>query len=465
MKKGLLLVFALFVSCVAYGQVAQTLPFSQNWSNVGLITVDDMWGGVPGIQGRRGDAITGGTGVDPQTLLAADDPGVVDVNANRADPNTFATGGTTEFDGIANPVVALAGSATADAPYLLIALNTTGLNNIQVNYNVRDLDASVDNAVQQVALHYRIGNSGAFTNLATGYVADATTGPSLAVLVTVVNVTLPSACDNQAEVQLRIMTTNAVGNDEWVGIDDISITGTAPCDLTGTGLADVHCEDTEETGNDDTDDYIYFQLNPTGVNLGTSYSLTVSSGSVFYAGGAPADNVSYGGASFFRLQLGSAGSGDVTVTITDDGDLNCTIDALIEDPGSCSDPFCELTDAGLTDLHCEDNNETGNQDDDFIWFQLNPIGLGLGSNGYNVTVSSAAGERIWNGTCLPNNVPYGTSEFFRLQQGSAGGGNVTIFIADEMPTIRIAHFFVGGGYRPLFIFLFSGRCWPDQCSL
>lgn len=59
------------------------------------------------------------------------------------------------------------------------------------------------------------------------------------------------------------------------------------------------------------------------------------------------------------------------------GDLNCTIDALIEDPGSCSDPFCELTDAGLTDLHCEDNNETGNQDDDFIWFQLNPIGLSL----------------------------------------------------------------------------------------
>ncbi|MBK6995397.1 MAG: hypothetical protein IPH31_10890 [Lewinellaceae bacterium] len=31
----------------------------------------------------------------------------------------------------------------------------------------------------------------------------------------------------------------------------------AICDLTGTGLADVHCEDTEETGNDDTDDYIF----------------------------------------------------------------------------------------------------------------------------------------------------------------------------------------------------------------
>jgi endonuclease G len=40
-------------------------------------------------------------------------------------------------------------------------------------------------------------------------------------------------------VQIRIMTTNAVGNDEWVGIDDINITGTGGGGtiLQGTGLA------------------------------------------------------------------------------------------------------------------------------------------------------------------------------------------------------------------------------------
>ena len=37
---------------------------------------------------------------------------------------------------------------------------------------------------------------------------------------------LPAACDNQALVELRIMTTNAGGNDEYVGIDNINITGT-----------------------------------------------------------------------------------------------------------------------------------------------------------------------------------------------------------------------------------------------
>src|SRR6185369_6354758 len=56
-----------------------------------------------------------------------------------------------------------------------------------------------------------------------GFVADATTGPSLATKVTPVSVTLPAAADNQPLVQVRIITTNAIGNDEWVGIDDLLI--------------------------------------------------------------------------------------------------------------------------------------------------------------------------------------------------------------------------------------------------
>lgn len=199
-----------------------TLPFSQNWSDISLITANDDWSGVTAIVGKRGDNLTVANDVDPQTVLAGDDPGVIDVNANQTNPNTNTTGGVTEFH-ITNPVVALQGSGTADAPYLLISINTTGANNIQMTYNLRDIDGSSDNAVQQVALQYRVGNSGSFTNIPAGYVADATTGPNLATLVTPVNVTLPAACNNQPLVQLRIITTNATGNDEWVGIDDINI--------------------------------------------------------------------------------------------------------------------------------------------------------------------------------------------------------------------------------------------------
>ena len=113
-------------------------------------------------------------------------------------------------------------------------LNTTGQSNITVAYNLRDIDGSTDNAVQPVALQYRVGNSGNFTNVPAGFVADATTGPSLATLVTAVNAVLPAAANNQPEVQVRVITTaNAVGNDEWVGVDDIAITGTP----TGTATA------------------------------------------------------------------------------------------------------------------------------------------------------------------------------------------------------------------------------------
>lgn len=223
----LALVFTAFIgpsnSVIADG-TAQSLPFSQNWTNTSLITTNDDWSAVPGIVGYLGDYLptTTPTGVDPQTIL---NEGVtsVDVIANQTNPNTLTAGGVAEFE-ITNPVVALQGSGTADAPYILINLNTTGKSNIQVAYNVRDIDGSADNAIQPVALHYRVGNTGAWTNIAAAFIADATTGPSLAILVTPVSVLLPSDANNQPLVQIRVITTNAAGSDEWVGIDDITIT-------------------------------------------------------------------------------------------------------------------------------------------------------------------------------------------------------------------------------------------------
>ncbi len=214
----------------------QAIPFTQTWTNTALITANDNWSGVPGIVGHRGDDLTTVTGTDPQTILADGTATPVNVIANQGNPNTLTTGGVAEFDGLANPVVALQGSGTADAPFLLLSLNTTCMAALNVAYNLRDVDGSADNAVQPVALHYRVGASGSFTNLPAGFVADATTGPNLATQVTPVSVALPAAADDQPLVQVRILTTNAVGNDEWVGIDDISITGTLTCSTPPTGV-------------------------------------------------------------------------------------------------------------------------------------------------------------------------------------------------------------------------------------
>ena len=144
--------------------------FFQNWGNTGLITASDDWSGVPSIVGYRGDNIVATSGTNPQ-LATGDGTVTIDVNANQTSPNTFTTGGVAEFH-LADPVVALQGSGTADAPHLVIYLDATGRENIVLSFRARDIDGSADNAVQQIAVQYRIGGSGAWIDLPAGYKGD-----------------------------------------------------------------------------------------------------------------------------------------------------------------------------------------------------------------------------------------------------------------------------------------------------
>lgn len=92
-------------------------------------------------------------------------------------------------------------------------------------------------------------------------------------------------------------------------------------------LTNQSCSDnsTENT----SDDYIHFQLNPTGTHLTGTYSVSVSSGSITPTSG------NYGIATTFQLQNGSIGAGNITVTLTDDSDNSCTLDTLVIDPEQC----------------------------------------------------------------------------------------------------------------------------------
>ena len=198
---------------------------TQNWSNAGLITTNDDWSGVPSITGYLGDIDAGSaTNVDPRTLTGAAS-GAVDVIANQTNPDTNTTGGVAEF-AIADPTVALQGSGTADAPALVLYLDASDREGVRVQFNARDIDGSADDAAQQLNVQYRVGASGAWTNVTGGYFADVTTAGT-ATQVTAVDVTLPAAANNQAQVQVRILTTNAGGSDEWVGIDDIDVSSVA----------------------------------------------------------------------------------------------------------------------------------------------------------------------------------------------------------------------------------------------
>lgn len=223
----------------------QTLPFTQNWSSASLITVDDDWTGVPGIIGYQGTDLFITIGGDLSTLVADGAGTAVDVFANHADPDTFISGGVTEFDGIANPVVALQGSATADVPHIVIHLNTTGRTNINFACNLRDIDNAADNSLQQINIQYRVGGTGDYTNVPGGYFPDASVGPTQTGS-TAVSLPIPAAANNQPLVTIRVATINAAGSDEWIGVDDINVTGTpivAPTqqhvvDLDGDGKTD-----------------------------------------------------------------------------------------------------------------------------------------------------------------------------------------------------------------------------------
>ena len=223
----LLLALLLWLGCAAPALGSATPaspPLLQSWSDTGLIASDDDWSRVPAIVGYRGDGLVAEPGVDPRGVTADGSATPVDVTANRADPRAVGlASGVAEFE-LADPVVAIQGSATASAPHLVISLDTRGRAGVSARLVLRDIDPSAADAVEPVAVQYRVGAGGGFTAAPGGYAADATGGPGTANLVTPVLTTLPAAADDQPLVQIRVITTNAAGQDEWVGIDDIEVT-------------------------------------------------------------------------------------------------------------------------------------------------------------------------------------------------------------------------------------------------
>ncbi|WP_394646669.1 Calx-beta domain-containing protein [uncultured Sphingomonas sp.] len=245
----------------------------QDWSDPSLITKDDDWSRVPSIMGFRGDDLTTRTGTDPRTITGSSD--VVDVIANQTS-TAITNGGVAEFQ-IANPVVALQGSGTADAPYLAFYLDATGRSDVHFTATVRDIDGTSDNAVQQVAVQYRLNDTAAWVDLPSAYIADATTGGA-AGQETKIDVTLPDAANGVATLQVRVITTNAAGNDEWIGIDDIRVSSSG-AGAPQPGVLSIADASTTE-GNGGTHD-IAFTVSRVGGSSGAvsaAWSVTLPGG-------------------------------------------------------------------------------------------------------------------------------------------------------------------------------------------
>lgn len=102
------------------------------------------------------------------------------------------------------------------------------------------------------------------------------------------------------------------------------------CEITGVGLAEEALCNDNGTPGDPTDDFIEFQLNPAGFNLGDVYGFEITNGFVL------PPTAPYGDSTSFSLQPGSAGAGDWVISVWDQLNSECSLEFLLIDPGACS---------------------------------------------------------------------------------------------------------------------------------
>lgn len=208
-----LLIITVFCSILGWGQTnptAQTLPYS--FTSLGTTTLP------AGMAVHRFGTSAGAIPITRTTIVATGDlPNVTIANS----------GGWMAEN--ANGVSMLA-SGSQSAGAVVVAINTTGNTNILVQWKAGTVlqQTSLDNSV---ALQYRIGTTGTWTDVGTT-TTYTSQGKVAGDVSAVLSENLPAAADNQAVVQVRWVywvSNGASGSRDRINIDDISITGTTGC--------------------------------------------------------------------------------------------------------------------------------------------------------------------------------------------------------------------------------------------
>jgi len=224
-----------------------SLNFVVSAGTAGQITTNDDWSGVSSVEGYAGTNLTLTHGIDPQTVLNTEFTNnqlpntPTNVAANKGNPSAFNAGGLAEFDSGTYLAIGMQGNVQAN-PYIVFYMNTSGRSTVTVNYSAQDIDSGSNDAVSRVALQYRVGETGLFTNIPGGFIADVTDG-GVAGRITSKSVVLPNAANGQLKVQVRIITTNAANSvggsspDEWIGINNITISSSSAPTAASVALA------------------------------------------------------------------------------------------------------------------------------------------------------------------------------------------------------------------------------------
>ncbi len=224
--KRYLFLTVLFFTIGVWGQtnpIAQTLPYTQDFSSLtGSSTAYPA-----GWQGWKV--------ADPTTTYSTA-AGTSDKSLAGGN-NTITSGANIlDFNGKMGFL-----STGSSGSAMVLALNTLGKTSISVSYKVGTQRQQTTDRKGGVDLQYRVGTTGAFTNLNVEYQNDlATNNTSGTGVLNVVTkaVTLPTAAENNAVVQLRWVYRDVSGsnNRPSFSIDDVSVSATVTTNINNGGV-------------------------------------------------------------------------------------------------------------------------------------------------------------------------------------------------------------------------------------
>ena len=223
MKHYFALVCILLLASLAFAQTnptPQTLPYSQDFS---LATFP--WSSTTYPAGIQGWWVSSTPGTEFSTSPAFSDRALA---ANSTIASTSA-----QLHNYRSRIGFL-NSYDHDLCFVL-AVNTEGKQNIAVTYDVMTIRNPYGNfsfnRINEVIMQYRVGTVGNFTNLpGTEYQNNKTTavsGSPVAQNSVTKNLVLPGVCNNQTNVQLRLISRIISGSGDFpsFAIDNIFVTG------------------------------------------------------------------------------------------------------------------------------------------------------------------------------------------------------------------------------------------------
>ena len=296
---------------------AQTLPYTQNFGTATFTTLPlgvAAWNGVSGAT------------VNSQALAEASAPtgNATLIAATAAQSSGGAYGYA--VDGNAQLYIQTSSNATNGANQPVVAVNTTGQQNVVLSYDISVISAQPRTI--GIVAQYRAGTSGAWTTLTASSglnpfsQAGGTTG-----LKTTVSVILPPAANNQPVVQIRwaIWRGTEGGISSGIGLDNISVsvsgaTAISPSGsfapfntFAGTASASqsIGVIGSNLTSSITATGPSGFQVSSDGVSFGPTTTLPSDGGTLYarVAASAPAGEISA------SITLTSTGATDVAVPV------------------------------------------------------------------------------------------------------------------------------------------------------